>query len=277
LHATALEFDQSTRAVLHALGVELDELDDWNCCGASSGHSLSTLAAVALPARNIALAQKTHLDLLAPCAACFNRLKVAEHALQTDAARRGEIERAVGFEYAGATQIRNPLDVVINEVGLPKVRATVRCPLKNLRVVSYYGCLLVRPLKVVQFDDPEHPRLLDKLLVALGAEPIDWAHATACCGGSLSLTRAKIVNKLVDDLVAHVREVGAQAMVTACPLCQTNLEMRQDGVGEKMPIIYFTELMGLAFGLKETSTWWGKHLITPQALVDMYTSTQVDR
>jgi heterodisulfide reductase subunit B len=194
--------------------------------------------------------------------------------LKTGNGQRREIEDAVGFKYAGTTQILNPIDLVVNRVGLPRVRAAVKRPLTALRVVSYYGCLLVRPPQVVQFDDPEHPVLLDKLLAALGAQPIDWAYATVCCGGSLSLTRAKIVSKLVDDLVAHARAVGAQALVTACPLCQVNLEMRQTDKN-KMPILYFTELMGLAFGLKETRKWWGKHLISPHALVDKYTSIQI--
>jgi heterodisulfide reductase subunit B len=229
-----------------------------------------------LPARNLALAQKTNLDLLVPCAACFNRLKVAEHALKAGNGQRAEIERAVGFTYAGTTRIRNPLDVIVSEIGLERVREKVRQPLSGLRVVSYYGCLLVRPPEIVQFDDPEHPRWMDKLLTALGAEPQDWAYATMCCGGSLSLTRAKIVNKLVDDLVAHAREVGAQALVTACPLCQINLEMRQTRA-DKMPAIYFTELMGLAFGLKASATWWGKHLISPRGLVEKYTGTQVNK
>jgi heterodisulfide reductase subunit B2 len=269
LHATGLEYDHSTRAVFRALGVDLDELEDWNCCGASSGHSLSASAATALPARNIAIAQKTGLDLLVPCAACFNRLKVAEHALKTDAAERQAIEQAVGFEYGGTLRIRNPLDVIANEIGLAQVGKMIKRPLTDMRVVGYYGCLLVRPPEVVQFDDPEHPQLLDGLLDRLGAKPLDWACATTCCGGSLSLTRVKIVNKLVDDLVARAREAGAQAMVTACPLCQMNLEMRQTAAG-KMPVVYFTELMGLAFGLPERAGWWSKHLISPQELVGRY-------
>ncbi len=270
LHATGIEYDESTRAVLRALGVELEELEDWNCCGASSGHSLDALAAVALPARNIALGQKTGHDLLAPCAACFNRLKVAEHALKTDAARRDQIERAIGFTYTAASRIRNPLDLIANEVGLTRVRALVKRRLNGLRLVSYYGCLLVRPPEVVEFDDPEHPRLLDKLLAALGAEPLDWAYATVCCGGSLSMTRPKIVTRLVGDLIAHAREVGAQALVTACPMCQMNLEMRQEGKGARLPVLYFTELIGLALGVPESADWWGKHLIDPRGVIDKH-------
>jgi heterodisulfide reductase subunit B len=269
LHATGKEYDASTRAALGALGVELQELPDWNCCGASSGHSLNPRAAVTLPARNIAAAQKMNQDLVAPCAACFNRLKAAQHALEAGGEARAEIERTVGFEYTGATQILNPIDLVVNRIGLARVRETVKRPLAGLRVVGYYGCLLVRPADVVQFDDPEHPVLMDRLLAALGAEAADWPYATVCCGGSLSLTRTKIVSKLVDDLVAHARQAGAQAIVTACPLCQTNLEMRQTGA-DKLPVIYFTELMGLAFGVKASRAWWSMHLISPRDLVEQF-------
>ncbi|MBI5649939.1 MAG: heterodisulfide reductase subunit B [Chloroflexi bacterium] len=259
LHATGLEYDQSTRAALCALDVELDELRDWNCCGASSAHALDANAAILLAARNLALAQRAHRDVIAPCAACFNRLKVAEHILKTDSTRRVEIERALDFYYADATQILNPIDLVVNHIGLPRVRAAVKNPLTDLRVVPH----------ITQFDDPEHPRALDQLLSAIGAQPCEWADATHCCGGSLSLTRANIVIKLVDDLVAHARDVNAQAIVTACPLCQINLEMRQTRA-DKLPIVYFTELMGLAFGLKESRKWWGKHLINPRELVSRY-------
>jgi heterodisulfide reductase subunit B2 len=268
LRATGLEYDESTHAVFGALDVELAELKDWSCCGASSGHSLSHMAAEALPARNIALAQEINLDLLAPCAACFNRLKVADYTLQTDEARRDEIQRAIGFEYSGMTQVRNPLDLIVNEIGLARVSALVKRRLGELRLVSYYGCLLVRPPKVVKFDEPDHPQSMNKLLAALGAEPVDWAYATVCCGGSLSLTRPRIAARLVGDLIAHAREVGAQAMVTACPLCQINLEMRQNGTCPKMPIIYFTELIGLALDLPDTRAWCSKHLIDPRGVVE---------
>lgn len=270
LHATAIEYDESTRAVFRALGVGLVELEDWNCCGASSGHSLSALASYALPARNLAQAQQVNLDLLAPCAACFNRLKAADHALKCHDARSEEIQRSVGFKYTGTTKVRNPLDLIVNEIGLAKLRDLVTHRLCGMRVVSYYGCLLVRPPEIVEFDDPDHPRLLDHLLSALGADPIDWAYATGCCGGSLSLTRPKIVRRLVNELVEHARQAGAQAMVTACPLCQMNLEMRQDGKGPMMPALYFTELIGLALGLRESAGWWGKHLIDPRKVVDNF-------
>jgi heterodisulfide reductase subunit B len=267
LHSTAVEYDLSTRAVFKALGVELVELPDWNCCGASSAHSLNHTLSLCLPARNLAQAQERRWDLVAPCAACFNRLKSADYTLRNDPAQRAEIEEIVGFQYSGQVQVRPPLDVVAQEIGLEQVGARVTRPLKGLRVVSYYGCLLVRPPEVVQFENPEHPQFMDRLLKTLGAEPMDWSYHTDCCGGSLSLTRRDLAAHLVRGLVARAREAGAQAMVTACPLCQVNLEMRQDGKEEAMPMFYFTELMGLAMGLEESGKWWGKHLIDPRPLL----------
>ncbi len=264
LHATGLEYDQSTRAVFSALGVTLVELEKWVCCGASSAHSTSGDLAVNLPAINLALAQAAnHGDLLAPCAACYNRSKAADHALRHgDAAQRQAVEAAVGFHYTGAVRVKNPLEVVVDEIGLDTLRGKVRRPLAGLKVVSYYGCLLVRPPHIMQFDQPEHPVVMNRILQALGADVKEWSYAVDCCGGSGALPRTDIGRKLVSRLAGAAREAGAEALVTACPLCQMNLEMRQTQ-SPGVPSFYFTELMGVALGLPEAGTWWGKHLIAP--------------
>jgi heterodisulfide reductase subunit B len=267
LHATGIEYDESTRAVFNALGVKLIEIEDWVCCGASSAHSVSADLALNLPAINIALAQDAHHgDLLAPCAACFNRTKAADHALRHDEARRKQIEHAVDFTYTGDVRVRNPLDVVVSDIGLETVASKVTRKLDGLKVVGYYGCLLVRPPHLMEFDDPENPQVMNRILAALGADVRGWSYATDCCGGSASLPRVDIAARLVGSLTQHAREAGAQAIVTACPLCQMNLEMRQ-AQKTQMPIFYFTELMGLAFGLPETKNWWGKHLISPMSVL----------
>ena len=263
LHATGKEYDESTHAVFGALGVRLIEIEGWVCCGASSAHSVSADLALNLPAINVALAQEAgHGDLLAPCAACFNRTKAADYALRNDPARRKSIEEAVNFTYTGNVHVRNPLDVVINDVGLQTVASRVTRRLTGLKVVSYYGCLLVRPPHLMEFDNPENPTVMNRILLALGADVKDWSYATECCGGSASLPRVDIATRLVGALAQHAREAGAEAIVTACPLCQMNLEMRQADQ-PRVPIFYFTELMGLAFELPGASGWWGKHLIAP--------------
>ncbi|HEU0295411.1 MAG TPA: CoB--CoM heterodisulfide reductase iron-sulfur subunit B family protein [Anaerolineales bacterium] len=262
LHSTGLEYGLSTRAVFQHLQLELKELLDWNCCGASSAHIFDHTLALALPARTLALAQAFGRDLVTPCAACYNRLQGADHAMRTDPRVRSEMESLLGFQYTGAVAVRPVLAVLYEDIGVERIAAQVRHPLTGLKVVTYYGCLLVRPPEIAQFDDPDNPQVMAALLRAVGAEVMPWSHATDCCGGSLSLGRSDVVGQLVGKLASRATEAGADAIVTACPLCQVNLEMRQT-TAPKVPTFYFTELLGLAFGLPEATKWWKKHLIDP--------------
>jgi heterodisulfide reductase subunit B len=246
--------------------MELDEIEGWNCCGASSAHALSHRLALTLPARNLAIAQEAGGDLVIPCAACYNRLKGAEYALRNDPETRAEVQADVGFEYTGEVRIRPLLAVFHEDVGPARIAAEARRPLAGLKVVPYYGCLLVRPPRVVEFDDPDNPQVMGDLLRAAGAEVRSWSHATDCCGAGLSLPRSDVVYRLVGRLAERAREAGAEAIVTACPLCQVNLEMRQPA-SPRMPAFYFTELLGLAFDLPDASRWWPKHLIDPRPLL----------
>ena len=266
LHSTGLEYGLSTRAVFAHLGMGLVELDGWNCCGASSAHVVSHALAVALPARNLALAQAVGHDLVTPCAACFNRMKAADYYLRTDPIMRAEVESMVGFKYSGDVAVRPVMAVLYEDYGPAQIAREVRQSLAGLKVVPYYGCLLVRPPQVTQFDDPDNPQVMAALLRAAGAEVLPWSHATDCCGASLSLSRADVVQNLVGRLVDRAREAGADALVTACPLCQVNIEMRQTQ-DPKMPAFYITELLGLAFGLPEAQKWWSKHLIDPRPVL----------
>ena len=267
LHSTASEFDDSVKAVFTALDVKLHELDDWSCCGASSAHSLNRALSLALPARNLAIAQEAGHDVVMPCAACFNRHKAADHEMRTNEERRALIEETVGFQFNATVGVRPLLDVVCNAIGLERLKARVTRPLTGLKAVSYYGCLLVRPPEVTQFENPEYPTLMNQVLTALGADARPWSYATECCGGGLALTRSDVAGRLVKRLAERAREAGAEAIVTSCPLCQINLEMRQEGGGQEMPVFYFTELTGLAFGLDKARSWWGKHLIDPTRLL----------
>jgi heterodisulfide reductase subunit B2 len=267
LHSTASEYNASVQAVFAAFGVGLRELEDWNCCGASSAHSLNRALSLALPARNLAIAQKAGMDVVMPCAACFSRHKAADYAMRTDPEKKTMLEKAASFTYTGKVAIRPLLDVVGNSIGLEQVKALVKRPLKGLKVVGYYGCLLVRPHEITQFENPDNPVLMNQLLEVLGADARPWAYATECCGGGLTLTKPNVAAKLVNRLADRAREAGADTLVTSCPLCQMNLEMRQDKSSPKMPVFYFTELMGLAFGLDQARTWWNKHLINPSGLL----------
>lgn len=266
LHSTGLEYGLSAKAVFAHLGLGLEELPGWNCCGASSAHALDHQMALALPARVIGLAQEHGGNLVTPCAACFNRLKGADHTLRHNEQVRAQIESIVDFHFTGEVKIRPLLAVLYQDYGTTRIAGQVHRPLAGLKVVTYYGCLLVRPPEVTQFDNPDDPQIMGELLKAVGAQVMPWSNATDCCGAGLSLSRTDIVQNLVGRLVMHAREAGADAIVTACPLCQVNLEMRQtDQV--KMPAFYFTELLGLAFGLTEANKWWPKHLIDPRPVL----------
>lgn len=267
LHATAKEFDASVRAVFQALDLSLVELEGWNCCGASSAHALNHELSLALPARNLALAQRTGHEMMMPCAACFNRHANARHVLATDAGQRQRLEEMLDVSFDDTVAVRPLLDVIAADVGLEQVSARVTRPIQGLNVVGYYGCLLVRPPEVTGFENPDHPTFMDRLLASLGATPHAWSYATVCCGGALSLTQPQVAARLVRRLVDRAREAGAEAIVTSCPLCQLNLEMRQNGKEEAMPIFYVTELMGLAFGLEGAPAWWRKHLVDPRPLL----------
>ena len=259
LHSTAREYDESTRAICTALDIELVELPDWNCCGATSAHSTNHDLGIAIPARNMKIAEGEGMDLVIPCAACFNRTKAVEAVIHEEGEDRKNVEKLLDFQFSANVEVLHLLDLIVNKVGLDEVISKVVRPLTELKVVPYYGCLLVRPHKVTNLDDLENPVLLDQLLESIGVTSLDWSYKTECCGGSLSLSKKDMVQGMVGRLIDAAKEAGANGIVTACPLCQANLEMRQD---KHFPIFYFTELMGIAFGIKEAGAWLSKHLVS---------------
>jgi heterodisulfide reductase subunit B len=267
LHGTALEYEESTQAVCQMLGIELNELPDWNCCGASSAHSTYEALAIALPARNLAMAEEVGLDLIVPCAACFQRLKVAEKYI-----KEGK-EPAIDTTYQGKVPIKHLLDFICEEELLEAVKEKIKKSLGGLKTVCYYGCLTVRPPKVTDAINCENPQTMDGLMSLLGTENYPWSYKTDCCGGSLMLSRTDIVVRLTGKLLQMAEEAGANCIVTACPLCQANLDTRQADVsktlGKEMhlPIFYFTELLGLALGCEEAGQWMKRHIVDPVDLL----------
>jgi heterodisulfide reductase subunit B len=203
------------------------------------------------------------------CAACYSRLKVANHQIASAPGIRGQVAGVLGADYDGSTPVKHLLEIIRDEVGLDEIARRVSVPLTGLRVACYYGCLLVRPPDVTQFDDPENPTLLDRVLAAAGAEPVEWPHKTECCGASHSITKVEIVERLSHDILAMARDSGADCIVTACPLCQLNLDMRQRDIearfGERLgqPVLYFTQLLGLALGLKPKELGLGSLIVDP--------------
>lgn len=267
-HSTGLEYSLSMHAVLKALGVELREIEDWNCCGGAAAHCLSNLLGLALPARNVAKAQLLDLPLAIPCPGCFNAVKRAQHALESDADMREQLEAIIGFEYKGGLEVEAIHDVVLEQVGLDKLKAAVKKPLSGLRVVSYYGCALVRDPKVVRAGDYENPTFLDEIVTTLGGEALDWSYKTDCCGADLAMTHGAIAEEIADKLTAMALEADADCVMCTCGLCQVNLDMKQTGANSaKIPVFYLTELIGTAMDLPDRDDWWELHIVSPRSLL----------
>jgi heterodisulfide reductase subunit B len=220
----------------------------------------------ALPARNLAIAEKMGLDTVCVCAACYLRLRHTRHEVRHNPEFSKKLGGLLDLPYEGKYDVRHLLDVVVNKLGLDAVKAKVNKPLKGLKLVCYYGCYLMRPPGIVAFDSPENPTVMDRLLEALGADARDWSAKVDCCGGSLMLTQSDAVHDLVGSIAERARDVDAEAIVTACPMCTMNLEAMQKGK-DKLPVIYFTELMGVAMGLSDTKKWFRKHLKNPSKVL----------
>ena len=274
LESTAKEFGESTRLVAEALGIELAEIPDWNCCGATSAHNLDHDLSISLPARNLGIAERMGCDVVAPCAACYNRMRSAEIALKGNQALRDEINKHLSKKYTGAVTVRSALEVFSTPEVLEAVSENIRRPLNGLKPACYYGCLLVRPPKVLGFDDPEAPKSLDTAMTTVGAAPIEWYFKNECCGASFGLSKSEIVVKLVGDILSNAKKHGANCIVTACPLCMTNLEMRQAAAGKQrgedlsMPVFFFTELLGLAMEVPGVKKCFASHLVDVNPALD---------
>ncbi|MBC7342683.1 MAG: CoB--CoM heterodisulfide reductase iron-sulfur subunit B family protein [Clostridia bacterium] len=275
LHATGKEYDLSTRLVAKDLGVDLWELPDWTCCGSSAAHGTNAMLALALPARNLALAEKAGLDMAVPCAACYARLRNAELAVRKSLDLQEAIQDIIDMEYQATQEVYALLDIMANRVGLDLIKEKVKKPLYGLKVACYYGCLLVRPPEVGAFDDPEDPQSMDRLMEAIGAEAVPWAYKTECCGAGHSTTRTDIALKMLYDILRNAKLSGANCLATACPLCMLNLDMRQSAVEQKygqqfrFPIFYFTELMGLALGHEPRELGIDKHFVDAMPLLGL--------
>ena len=263
---TSVEFGLSAETVCEALGVELLELEDWNCCGASSAHSLNHELSLSLPGRNVGLAQAAGLDMVIPCPACYQNCLSADREFRQDEDWRRRMETLLDFQYNGQGRPRHLLEVLSRDLEMGAIQAQVGRPLEGLKVACYYGCVLVRPPEKTGWDDPEHPTTMDRLVEALGAETIDWSYKVDCCGASMTLSLSDVVVDLSSKIVEGAVEAGADCVAAACGICQINLDTRQ-AVEKKTPIFYFTELMALALGLPGVEKWLGKHTVDPRPLL----------
>ncbi len=271
LHATGIDYDESTQAVASALDVELVEVPNWSCCGSTPAHSTDALLAAALPAKNLLAAKTVSEQMVVCCSACFSRFKFAQKHLEEKKQLHDRLAEVMPIDSLRGMKVRHFLDVLAKDVGMEKVSQAKRCDL-DLKVACYYGCLLTRPPKVTEFDDPEEPHLMDDLLTAAGMETVDWPFKTECCGATFSLTRTEIVLRLAAEILQMAKEAGADCISVACPLCHANLDLRQRdvekefGVEYRMPVFYFTQLLGMAFGLDKADLGIGRGMVSPAEL-----------
>jgi len=266
--STARDMHASTTAVARVLGIEMVEPKGWTCCGATAGHQTDRFLAAALPAASLAKVKDTGLDMVVSCAACYNRMRVANHEISANSSLRAGVSEALGRDYDGSVKVRHFLEVLLGDVGTETLQRAVKRPLNGLAVACYYGCLLVRPPDVTGFDDPENPTSMDRLVTALGGRALEWPHKVECCGGGLSLSRTDVVVGLTESILGMAQAAGARCIVVACPMCQINLDLRQldierqMGKSYRMPVVYITQLIGLCLGLSPDELGLDKLMIS---------------
>jgi len=267
LHGSSNDYEKSVRMCCEKLGVTLEELDDWICCGASGAHMINKRLGTALPLRNLAIAERDGIDeLLAPCPLCSMELMKANKKINESESLRKEMSDIVELPLAGSCSVLN-LVQIFQKVGYDAIVEKAVKKLDGFKPACYYGCLMVRPPKVVQFDDPEQPSSMETLLSALGAEPVDWNYKTECCGAGLTLADGKTVEQLVGKILKNAKDHGADCVVAACPMCIINLDMKQAAtekrLGEKLnlPVYSLSDLVGLALGLSEKELAIDKHFV----------------
>ncbi|MEI6757596.1 MAG: 4Fe-4S dicluster domain-containing protein [Chlorobium sp.] len=273
LSGTAQEYDISVKKMCSLLGIKLQEIEDWNCCGATSAHATNHKLAQLLPARNQALADAQGMHyVLAPCAACQNRQVTTRNSLIASPELRQEVRSITGVEptckaeFIGVTQL-------LEAINPEEIKKRVVKPLTGLTLACYYGCLLVRPMEEMGFDDPENPTRMEAIMEALGAKAVEWAFKIECCGAGLTLAQQPLVEELTHSIAKNAQANGAEAFVVACPLCQANLDMRQESMRTRfedtkpMPVYYISELVAIAFGADPEEVAVGKHFVPALDLV----------
>ncbi len=282
LEKMALSYHDSALETTRALGVELEELEDWNCCGATTYFHLDEILANTLVARNLAMAEKQSLDFVAPCSACYKNAYFTNKYIKEDADLAEHINYALeadDLQLSGKLNVHHLIEVFVDEIGTEEIQNNVSNPLNELRVAPYYGCQIVRPRK--NGENIENPQFFEELLTAIGADPIDFAYKTRCCGGSLLITNRHAALSMIRLLLQNALDSGADVIATTCPLCQVNLECYQTQVNEEfgtdysVPVLYFTQLLGLALGTPPKKLGFGKELISAMPFLLKFLAKEV--
>lgn len=253
LKGTAIDYHDSTMALAKCLGIDLVEMEEWVCCGASPIHQRNPMMASGIANLLLSLSEGISSDIAVLCAACYHNMKKAEVEMREDGQKRNEVEEISGIRFNPEVHTRHFLEILEKDYSFEALKAKVTKPLNELKVACYYGCLLSRPPEIA-FDDPEQPTIMERVLEAAGAETVSWSHQTECCGASHAVPLTDAVLRLVNDILTSARDAGAEVIACACPLCQMNLDVRQDGILKKygvshnLPAMYFTQLLGIACG-----------------------------
>jgi heterodisulfide reductase subunit B len=266
MHASCL-------AVARALGIELNEVKGWTCCGASAAHQTDRKLAASLAAANLLLAKQMGMDMVVNCAACYKSAKVANRAIHDSEVIRQSVADSLGQTYDGSVPVRHFVEILAKDFGLARLRKKIINPLKGLKVAAYYGCYLVRPPEATGFDDPENPMILENLIDVMGGTTVEWSGKVDCCGGMQSLTRTEITVRRSAAVIEMAQAAGAECIVVACPMCQISLDVRQAdmerllGKRYDMPVMYVTQLLGLALNILSKELGFDKLMVSPAAVL----------
>jgi heterodisulfide reductase subunit B len=274
LEGISMEYDHSMRSLFAALDITVEDLSEWICCGTLAAPSISRLLGVATPLWNVAKAKQEGFEqLVAPCSACVYHFKNAEKQVNTNSKLMTEVESVLEMPLNDLPRTVHPLEILVNDGFEERIKSGVRQDLSDLKVVCYYGCHISRPAEVMQFDDPENPQSMDRLLNWVGVETLEWLCKVDCCGAHFSLIKPDIVVDLCAELLESALDVGADAIVVACPMCHANLDTRQDEISAKvghpinLPVLYFSQVLGYALGLEPKALGLKRHIIDPLPLM----------
>ena len=273
LNTKAKGFDNSARASARELGLELVELETWNCCGATFPLLVDNMLDLAGPAQVLISARQAGQRLAVACSTCYNVLKRTNKVIRENEDSREKLNFFLEADYSGDLEVLDLLQIVRDEIGFDKVQEAVKKPLSELKVAAYYGCMVLRPPAEVAYDDPENPRALDDLMTALGAEAVDYSHRGECCGAYLAVKSIQVTAEMGFTILASAQRSGAELVVTNCPLCQFNLDRMQKAMGSRhtgfqpIPVLYFTQLLGIALGLDSDGFELDRHYVDPRPVL----------
>lgn len=266
LTGSSRDYNESVFALAEFFGIEFAQIPDWNCCGATAAHNLNKELSLALPARILALAEKNGLDeIIVPCAACYSRLTVTQTELKKDPELKNRINEVIEMDYQGTPKILNVIEWIDKYI-IPELDGKIVKPF-NHKVACYYGCLLVRPDKILNYDRSEDPQTMDIVMSKIGASPVDYPFKTECCGAGFSVSRTDIVSRLSGRIVEEAEHRGSEAIIVACPMCHSNLDMRRPDINKfmnkefKIPVMFVTQAIGLAVGLTPEKVGLKRHFV----------------